>query len=127
MRRLLIATIAVLVVCLGVCTWGLVTMNRILDDAHALTVEVFAAMEENDRTAVREGLVALATMWKEKSELLELLCDHDDLHNVGEHIIEARICLEYTDREDFFSKVALIGEGIEHIRDEEALTLANLY
>ena len=29
--------------------------------------------------------------------------------------------------EDFYGSVALIGEGIEHIREKEALTPANLY
>ena len=55
------------------------------------------------------------------------LCAHDDLHEVKERIIEAEICISYTAMEDFYGSVALIGEGIEHIREKEALSLANLY
>ena len=71
--------------------------------------------------------MALASLWDEKAALMEVLCFHDDLHEVKERIIQAEICIEYTDMEDFYGSVALIGEAIEHIRDQEALNLTNLY
>lgn len=122
-----ITTAAVLAACLILCTWSLITLNGILDEAHEYTVEVFAQMEQGNVTAAREGLVALANLWDEKATLLEMLCAHDDLHEVKERIIEAEICISYTDMEDFYANVSLIGEAIEHIRDGEALRLTNLY
>ena len=127
MKKLLITTLAVLAACLSLCTWSLVTLNGILDEAHWYTVEVFAQMEQGNITAAREGLVALANLWHEKETLLELLCAHDDLHEVKERIIEAEICISYTDMEDFYANVSLIGEAIEHIKEGEALRLTNLY
>lgn len=102
-------------------------LNGVLDEAHGYTVEVFAQMEKGNITAAREGLVALANLWDEKATMLELLCAHDDLHEVKERIIEAEICISYTDMEDFYANVSLIGEALEHIRDGEALRLTNLY
>lgn len=127
MKRLTIITAIVLIACLALCTWSVITLNGILDDAHELTVEVFVQMQNGNVTAAREGLVALANLWDEKATLLEILCAHDDLHEVKERIIEAEICISYTDMEDFYSAVSLIGEAIEHIRDGEALRLTNLY
>lgn len=127
MKRLTITTIAVFVACIAVCTWALITLNGILDEAHEYTVEVFTQMENGNVIAAREGLVALANLWEEKMTLLEVLCAHDDLHEVKERIIQAEICVSYTDMEDFYASVALIGEAIEHIRDGEALRLTNLY
>ena len=127
MKRLTIITLGVLIACLILCTWSVITLNRILDDAHDYTVEVFAQMEKGNITAAREGLVALANLWDEKMTLMEILCAHDDLHEVGERIIQAEICISYTDMEDFYASVSLIGEAIEHIRDGEALRLTNLY
>lgn len=127
MKRLTITTAAVLAACLILCTWSLITLNGILDEAHAYTVAVFAQMEQGNITAAREGLVALANLWTEKEALLEVLCAHDDLHEVKERIIEAEICISYTDMEDFYANVSLIGEALEHIKDGEALKLTNLY
>ena len=115
------------VVCIAVCTWALITLNGILDEAHEYTVQVFTEMEKGNVIAAREGLVALANLWDEKMTLLEVLCAHDDLHEVKERIIQAEICVSYTDMEDFFASISLIGEAIEHIRDGEALRLTNLY
>ena len=83
-------------------------------------------MENGNISHARETLVALATLWDDHAVMLEMLCDHEDLHNVKERFIQAQICIEYTDMEDFYSTVSLIGEGIEHIRDQEGLTWTNL-
>lgn len=127
MKRLAVTTAAVFAVCIALCTWSMITLNGILDEAHEYTVEVFAQMEKGNVTAAREGLVALANLWDEEETLLELLCAHDDLHEVKERIIEAEICISYTDMEDFYANVSLIGEAIEHIKEGEALKLTNLY
>lgn len=127
MKRLTITTVILFIVCLGACTWSLTTLNGILDEAHEYTVEVFTQMEMGNITAAREGLIALANLWDEKTTLMEILCAHDDLHEVKERIIQAEICISYTDMEDFYASVALIGEALEHIRDGEALRLTNLY
>lgn len=127
MKRLTIATAVVFIACIVVCSWALITLNGILDEAHEYTVEVFTQMERGNVTAAREGLVALANLWDEKQTLLEVLCAHDDLHEVKERIIQAEICVSYTDMEDFYASISLIGEAIEHIREGEALRLTNLY
>ena len=92
MRRLLILTLATLLVCVAVCTASQIVIDRLLTRAHDMNTEIHMAMEKGDETAARDGLVALATYWDEYRGILEVLCDHEDLHNVGEHIIEARIC-----------------------------------
>lgn len=127
MRRLTITTAAVLAACLMLCTWSLIAINAILDEAHEYTVEVFVQMEQGNVIAAREGLTALANLWAQRATLLEMLCAHDDLHEVKERIIQAQICISYTDMEDFYANVSLIGEALEHIRDGEALRLSNLY
>lgn len=126
MKRTAIVTAIVLILSVAVCTASLCVLNGILDEAHGLSTGVFVSMENGDVTAAREGLVALATLWDDHATLMEMLCAHDDLHEVKERIIQAEICIEYTDMEDFYSMVALIGEGIEHIRDQEGLTWTNL-
>ena len=127
MKRLAIVTSVVLILALAICSASMAFLNQFLEEAHDLSTSVFVAMEQGDITAAREGLVALATLWKDNTPLLEVLCSHNDLHEVKERIIMSEICIEYTDMEDFYSNVALIGEGIDHIREEEALSWSNLY
>jgi hypothetical protein len=127
MKQLIIVTVSVFLVCIAICTVSTVALNAILNEAHELSTNAFVSMEEGDITRTREGLVALATLWDKHAQLMSLLCAHEDLHEVKQRIIEAQICIEYTDMEDFYSNISLIGEGIEHIRDQEALSLANLY
>ena len=125
MKRLAIEAAAALALCLALCIGAQWTLSGILDDAHEMTTEIYTAMETGEQDRAREKLVALATLWDEKSSLMDLFCDHDDLHNVKERIIQARICIDYEDMEEFYSAVALIGEGIEHIRDQEGLNFSN--
>ena len=126
MKRTAIVTAAVLLICLIICGASMWTLNRLLDEAHDMSIEIFTAMENGNISHARETLVALASLWDDHAVMLEMLCDHEDLHNVKERIIQAEICIEYTDMEDFYATVALIGEGLEHIRDQEGLTWTNL-
>lgn len=126
-KRLAIMVAAVLAVSLAVCTAGLVVLEGILEEAHGMATEIGVYMERGDGEAAKEGLVRLANRWEESMGVLEVLCDHDDLHAVQEKIIQAEICAEHTDMEDFYASVMLIGANLEHIRDEEALRLSNLY
>lgn len=126
MKRLAIMVALVLASAAAICVGALWYLNGVLEEAHGLSTEIFVSMEEGNITAVREKLVELAAVWEENSGLMETFCDHDDLHEVKQRIIEAEICMQYTDMEDFYSSIALIGEGIEHIRDEEALSWTNL-
>lgn len=127
MKRLLILTAAVFLVSLAICAGEMAIIQPILSRAHDLSIEIFVRMEEGNVVAVREGLVELATVWDEHAGVLEVFCDHDDLHDVKQNIIQAEICMEYTDMEDFYASVALIGEGIEHIQDEEAASWTNFF
>ena len=127
MKRLRMMVIAVFLASVAVCTACLLSMNSILDQASEKATEICMHMEQGDGAAAEAGLVDLATFWEDHLGLLEVLCDHDDLHEVKEHIIEAEICARYTDMEDFYAAATLIDESVEHIRDEEALRLSNFY
>lgn len=127
MKRLKIMVFSVLAVSMAVCGAGLLTLNHILDQACDKATTICMYMEQGSEAAAEAGLVDLATFWADNMSLLEVLCEHDDLHDVQEKIIQAETCVRYTDMEDFYAAVMLIGESIEHIRDEEAIRLSNFY
>lgn len=127
MRRTLLLTACVLIVSLSICTISLLTLTQILDQARALRSEAILAVEEDNPTRAAEIMVELAELWKEKENLLEVLTSHDALHEVKTGIIEAQICLECGDHDDFLRTISVVGEGLEHISDVEAISVSNLY
>lgn len=126
MKRLAVMTAAVLLASAALCAFSVIWTTSVMNRAHVLATETAVRMEMGDDVGAKELLTDLAVLWDEQERLLEVLCDHEDLHTVKQHIIQAKICLEYADMEDLFAAVALIGEGLEHIRCEEALSWTNL-
>jgi len=126
-RRTLILTMCVLVAALAVCAGAMVALNGTVDKAQRLRSIAVLSREEGDEAAARTALVQLARLWREREGLLEVLADHDALHDVGSAIAEARICLECDDHDDFLRTMSQVDMGLEHLKDEEAVRWENLY
>lgn len=127
MRRTLILTLAVLAAACAVCVLSMHTLNRAVDRAEQLRGEAMLAEEENRISDAKGAMTALAEFWRRKSRLLEMVASHDALHEVQSAIDEAQICLECEDRDDFLRCMAIVGENLNHIRDEQSPRLSNLY
>lgn len=127
MKRTLILALAVLFVALGVMTAGLLFLNQTVDRAEQLGGEAVRAAREGYPGEAAKTLAALADFWEARTPLLEVLADHDALHDVQNGLAEARVCLECDDHDDFLRCLAVVGGALSHIRDEEALSWSNLY
>ena len=127
MRRTLILTLAVLACALAVCALSQATLNDTVEQARQLRAE--ALLAENGGDVERAGalLSQLAQLWQDRAGLLEKLASHDALHDVDAAIAEAQICLECEDHDDFLRTMSTVRAGLEHLKDEEALRLSNLY
>lgn len=126
MKRLIAVTISVLTVSVLVCLGSLLSLDALLERAHDMATDVRVYWERGEEAAAREGLVALATYWDRWRRLFEVMTDHDDLRDVKERIIQAQISLDQGEAESFLQEIALTGEGVDHIREEESLHWANL-
>ena len=127
MKRTLILTLAVLVAALAVCAASLAALNGVVDEAERLQSLAVLAAQEGRTDDAKSLLVALAEHWRERAGLMELLASHDALHDVDAAIAEAQICLECDDHDDFLRTLSAVRAGLEHLKDEEALRLSNLY
>ena len=127
MRRMLVLAIVVLAGALGVMTAATSTLNRAVDRASDLGSEAVLAAQEGRPDRAEEMVTALAEHWRACTPALEVIADHDALHEVQTGIAEARICLECDDHDDFLRCMAVVDGALAHLRDEEALSLANLY
>ena len=127
MKRTLILTLAVLAVALLVCALSQRALDGAVDEAERLqSLAVLAATERRTADA-KTYLGELAALWDEHAALLEMLASHDALHDVGAALAEAQICLECEDHDDFLRTMSTVAMGLEHLKDEEAVRLSNLY
>jgi uncharacterized protein Yka (UPF0111/DUF47 family) len=127
MRRTLILTLAVLACALAVCWISRETLNATVERAQLLHNQALLAENSGDSHRAGELLVRLAQLWRDREGLLELLASHDALHDVAAAIVEARICLECRDHDDFLRTMSTVNMGLEHLMDEEAVRWENLY
>lgn len=127
MKRTLFLTLAVLVLCISVCTVGTRFLGNILDRADRLRSEAIIAVEENNPDYAMEIMVKLAELWKQNTPIMEVLTSHDALHDVESGIMEAQICLECDDHDDFLRTISIVGAGMDHLNDVEHISLSNLY
>lgn len=127
MKRTLILTLAVLLGALAVCVASLTALNGVVDEAERLEWQASEAARAGRPDDARAQVEALAAFWAERANLMELLASHDDLHDVDAAIAEARLCLRFGDLEDFQRAMSTARAGLQHLKDEEALRLSNLY
>ena len=127
MRRTLIVTLAVLAVSVAVCLLGMRALDGTVARAQALKNEAVLAAEEGDIDRAKALMIQLAELWKDRSDALEMLASHDALHEVTTGIVEAQICLECGNHDDFLRTISVMGESLGHICDVEAFRLSNLY
>ena len=127
MRRTLILTLATLACALAICWVSRGTLNATVEQARLFHDHALLAENSGDSDRADELLVRLAQLWRDREGLLELLASHDALHDVAAAIVEARICLECRDHDDFLRTMSTVNMGLEHLMDEEAVRWENLY
>ena len=127
MRRAMIVTAAVLACALAVCALSQAALNGAVARAEALHARAIEAAEANAPARAEALLDALIEFWEDRAPTLEKLVSHDALHEVAAALAEARICLACDDRDDFLRTMSTAKLGLEHLRDEEALSWQNLY
>lgn len=127
MRKALTLTLAVLLCALTACALCQSALNDAVDEAERLRVEALLAADREDYGRAGALLSRLAQHWRDRARLMELLADHDALHEVDAAIAEAAICLECRDHDDFLRTMSAIRLALEHLRDEQTLSWENLY
>lgn len=127
MRRTIIITSSVLIISLCICAFTCIFLGDVIEKARYLHNEAVYCVESEDTVQAKELMVELAALWREKEPVLEIITSHDAIHEVKLGIIEAQICLECGDHDDFLRTISIVGEGLEHMRSTEALSFSNLY
>jgi len=127
MRRMILTTAVVFLLAMGICTFSTLGIERVVDRCQELRNQAVMAMDSGAVQETEEGLSALATYLEEHQGWLEILLEHEELHEIKNQILEAKLGLEYGVEDDFYQAIAKVSEALEHVRSIEQMSLSNLY
>ena len=116
-----------LLISMILCTLSRISVHRVVNHARHLRTEAIEAMDAREVQRAETVLVELAGFMEDKQPLLEVLCEHDDLHEIKAAIIDAQASIEFGITDDFYQAIYRFGEGLEHIADVESVRLTNFY
>ena len=126
MKATLIAMLTVSVFSVSVCMFSLLMIGHVAEEMETMRTEVLNLMDEGQREEGGERLRQMAEMWSRHEGTLAVLSQHDDLHAITELLIEGDANLAADDLDDFNRSMALLGEAIHHLQEEERLSLSNI-
>ena len=127
MKRTVWITLITLALALAVCAGSNRFVTRFVDRARHLRTDAIEAMDEGEVQRAEQTLTELAEHLKQSEPWLEVLCEHEDLHQIKEQIIDAQASIEFGIEDDFYQAIYRFGERLEHIADVENVRLSNLY
>jgi len=119
MRRMIWITLGVLAAAVALCLFADFKITRFTDRARHLRTEAAMAMDAGDVQKAEVLLVELAGHLREHQGLLEVFCEHADLHELKGELIDAQASIEFGIEDDFYQAIYRFGEMLEHITDVE--------
>lgn len=127
MRATFISMCAVLIASLALCGVSMYAHFTAIDEMNGLCQGALECVKVDDVEGARRQVKALRESFGDTSAMLELLSDHDELHEVLNCIVDARVALECEDVDDAYQALARMQGVLEHLRDHESMSFANLY
>lgn len=126
MKSRWIALIVVAVLSVGLCLGSTALIRRTVEDMDARRLSVLETLEAGEAEAAFAQLAEMAARWRGIEPTLEMLAYHDLLHEISELMIEADANLTIEDVDDFYRSMALLGEALAHLLQDERFTLSNV-
>lgn len=126
MLKNLIAALTVIVLSIGICAFSMGWTEKVTEEIDAMRVDVVKMAEAGDVEGAQAKLGQMAECWSRHERVMEVLASHEQLHEIAELIVEGDANLSAGDRDDFARSMALLGEAVRHLYEEERLTLTNV-
>lgn len=126
MLKNLIAALTVIVLSIGICAFSMGWTKKVADEIDEMRMEAANMAEAGDTEGARAQLSRMAESWSRHERVMEILASHEQLHDITELIIESDANLYAGDGDDFVRSMALLGEAVRHLYEEERLTLTNV-
>ena len=126
MKKNWIALISVLIISCGICIYSLFSIKSIVCEMDKQRLKVMEFLERDDTEGAFQKLSEMALFWKKREQLLESIAFHEALHDITVYLVEADANLQIGDTDDFYRSMALLGEALSHLYEEERFKLSNV-
>lgn len=126
MRRTLIAMLTVGALSVGMCIFSVCWMEQVTGEMDDMRMEVMDLTGQGRISDAQDKLGQMAEAWGRYSRVLEIIASHEDVHEIAILIIEGDANLQAKDLDDFNRSMALLGEAIDHLHEEERLRMENI-
>ena len=110
----------------GVCLFASIFVNDTLDCMIDMRHDAMTRVENVDNAEAEAIVVNMLSLINERSKVLEMLIQHDDLHDMVMQLTDAKVSLSINDMDDFEKALSLFYENLEHIRAHEKVSLSNI-
>lgn len=127
MKQMIVFSIVLLLATALICCGSTLLIHKVLDRMEDIHEQALSCTDIDDAEGALVALTQLAQLWSEADYWMEMLTDHADIHNVREQIVSAKALLEHDDIAQYHQSMALVREGLDHIRRSESLSLSNLF
>ena len=126
MKTMLTAALIVAVATGAICGWGISYIDEATDELSDMAMQLMDHAAAENYSAAAETITMMANRWERDKPVLEMLTDHDALHEVTEHLVQGQTHLRYRHANDFYQSMALLNESLRHLRDAEKLSITNI-
>lgn len=126
MKKRTIFILALLAVSVGICIFSLMFVNSTMDEMEDMRLEAINHMENGSKSDAEAVVTNMLSKISSRSKLLEMLIQHDDLHDMIMQLTDAKVSLSIDDIDDFKKAMSLFYENLEHIRAHERISLSNI-
>lgn len=126
MKKRTIFILALLAVSVGICIFSLMFVNSTMDEMEEMRLEAMNHMENGSKSDAEAVVTNMLSKISSRSKLLEMLIQHDDLHDMIMQLTDAKVSLSIDDIDDFKKAMSLFYENLEHIRAHERISLSNI-
>ena len=127
MRIKYIATIAVLIVSVAICFATTHVIQTAVSHTESFANESLSRFAKGNSKGALESLARLSERWNRRLPLLQMITSHDDLHDISLQTREAATNLKSGDTEEFKRSMSLLQEALDHLREQESVSLSNLF
>ena len=126
MKMTLVSMLAVALLAGCICCFSLTRIERATVEIDGMRTEVLELIDADRTHEARDRLRGMAEAWSRWEQELAVLVPHDMLHEIAGLIIEGDANLGAGDLDDFNRSMAMLGEAIRHLYEEERPALNNI-
>ena len=126
MRSTFWAMVTVLALSVVLCLFARHAQLNLVEDLTKMNDQAREMIWNEDFAGALALSEKMMRRFDHRRDVLEMVSSHDDLHDTHQHLVDAWVALKCEDKDDACQALAQLSEMLEHLRNHEQITLANL-